>query len=1125
MRSRALVVPLLGIVAAQTNCGAPATVAPKAVDVPVPAVVEVLPSWTAAHWDYHPAAPETFRAYVRNADGSCVLVADGGQRWTTAAVRKGDAASDAAPCTGGAQASGSLAPEDLVAVVRRSSSAWAFVSAKGVLYEASDPLAAFNRATPPPEPLRKVVGTAGNLAAVARSGALFYWEDEIGWKPAAPTPQPVYDVLLGDGGAGLALAFPEALFATQDGGRSWAPLTLPKTVGAARLGRLAEGPLAAEGLYESLVWDPARTPDLSARAVPIAPQPEPAVRASRAASATAVFYERARIDDERYFEVTRPEEEPGPWVLLRGRIEGRLLPLPIEKSEDCQSLSFGVRGEHLVAVCGTYENDDMVARVLRSKDRGSTWKTEGSYVFADVDAVDVALAPDGSALLTGVCKKRDEKGGACLLLLRQELGKPLEISPRVPPMRSGPTAPAFSLDGRSAYLLGRRIKDERPAIYVSHDGGETFVERVLEAPSASARIPTQAELDQGFGSEEGSGAELPLGDGASIQPTDEGVIGVTLSVVDPAEHLLVDEDGRVVGRATPPTPEALVAGFGRRLMALGPRDTASEMARGFGLDVPSEAWVLTVWESLDGGTTWTPIPGSVPLAREYYDGTSSLACGAGGCVFGETVSRVGWGAQSEPPRLDFARPAAGPKGRDPVFATPIVCELGATSKWSRIEHVYGENLPTEDDAMRGQSVWSVLTEDRATGETKAVAAMLPEGGTGPARVVTKVLLGRKNKAVPTLTKVSPQMEGYAAVRMPAPSQKPGEAWGKGTPRIEIAWENFMDGTAGRRALNGALTRGNVEDAYLRTGLVSVSPASIFVQPHVGSPRVFWLDQAKIQDEFSYPLWPTGGLRGEVYLRSDDAVFIDKTQVAVGFVDQDNDAGAKVVLLAARPPGAMGRDWPVSATAMAPDSADVFATIDWTYAGARLGVTAFMADPELGNARAFFSPFQGVGTFGPAEPLPTQLDLPATPKGCSSKQRASTARFEAPVFASGSSVLFAGTRHPVIIHEASTSKDPAAVAAPTLLLTSASVLHGTPADPCVAGYHAVGLLGTPLAAILPGDLAEAWLFRKGPVVAASAGSDDGPNTSIEYRPMTCHFDASAKVPEVMLKEPGMSKEIP
>ncbi|KYF84034.1 hypothetical protein BE18_00520, partial [Sorangium cellulosum] len=183
---------------------------------------------------------------------------------------------------------------------------------------------------------------------------------------------------------------------------------------------------------------------------------------------------------------------------------------------------------------------------------------------------------------------------------------------------------------------------------------------------------------------------------------------------------------------------------------------------------------------------------------------------------------------------------------------------------------------------------------------------------------------------------------------------------------------------------------------------------------------------------------------------------------------------------------------------------------WTYAGTSIGVTTLVADPGHAIAWALFQPFRKDGTLGPARPLPTPFDLGDAPRPCSAAERAATARHEAPLFL-GSEALFPGTRHPVVVTDAA---GPSGAPEVMVLLTASTVLHGTPSAPCVAGWDARAIGRAPLSAILPGDLAQSWLFR------AAAGSSGATGTAIELRRMACRFEPGAKVPEAVWSEPAL-----
>jgi hypothetical protein len=66
------------------------------------------------------------------------------------------------------------------------------------------------------------------------------------------------------------------------------------------------------------------------------------------------------------------------------------------------------------------------------------------------------------------------------------------------------------------------------------------------------------------------------------------------------------------------------------------------------------------------------------------------------------------------------------------------------------------------------------------------------------------------------------------------------------------------------------------------------------------------------------------------------------------------------------------------------------------------------------------------------------------------------------------------------------------------------------------------------AVLSGDLTHSWLFRLGAAEGAAPSLRPGASAPrsdlkiVEYRPMACRFDASAKVPEAVWSAPGTSR---
>jgi hypothetical protein len=1139
-----------------------------------------------ARWHYHPAAPEAAETWIKLPDGGCALTAEGGQRWTISQVKgaeprgtargergaqstssgrrspsaqppqaaAGDPSRDQ-PCLGRAQAASSLAPEELTGIIRRSSGSWLFVAAGGTLYESGSALGPFTRVIQPPEPLASVSGAGSTLLGATIDGKLFVYRDAEGWQPVSSMTSRIADVAVAEGGRALALATPEALFTTEDGGATWKPSPLGP-VGAHHVGVTAAGDLAAQGLTESITWDPRRAAPFSFTAAPITERRiELDASVSPAPSATAVTYKRAAIDGDRYYEVNHRDEGDEGWMLSRGKLGGSLEQRPIPATEDCGSMKLGANGKQIVTACVRAMGDSIIARIRRSEDGGDTWGDPLTLETLATDDVNIAVAPDGAALLVGVCKQPDAgsacKPGAPLLLRPEGRRRMVATVTEALALEGAASLPAFSVDGRSAYFLGQRIKDRRIALFVSHDGGESFSERPLkEVATEKPEGDPPSDPDRGA-DEEGEDRRdgYEVNEESSLQPGEDGAVGMVLMGEDGIVYLTADEDGRVIRAGTPPAPGAIIAGYGRRVVSISVGEVDREGA--------PDGESIHAWESLDGAGSWTEITGTRALKRDFFRSTPIIACGGGGCLFGETIARVGWGGQAEAPAEP---PVKALPTSEQALRTPIVCELDASSRWTRIDNVVkpGWGAPDMNEAMRGRSVWSVLTHDRQSGAVSAVSAMLPEAApaSGPqpkpgpepeARVITRPLFGRAPKGVRTALSISRQIEGYAAARVRfAVDAKGNVKLGVPMRDVEIAWENWNDETSGRVTLKdaGPFELGDVKtehnDLY-DAALLSVTLRGIFVQPHSPSSRstaMYFIDPSGKTQRFDYPSWPERSFGRQLSIKA-EAVAADGQLVAVGMEPSTSRQPVSTLLLARR--DASG--WTTTTTAVAPrpsDPSDLSIDTSWTYSGRSIGVTVLASDAKRSRAWSTFQAFRGDGSLGPVVPLPTPFNVKGPPRPCAAADRASTPRLEASLFLGGD-VAFPGTRHPVLITEraAAASSSATAAARPMILLTSGMILHGTPSSSCVAAWDTDDI-GRPapdaqLAAIIPGDLTHAWLFRPAPPDAAparpSVASADQPDrdarraTSIEYRPMTCRFDPSAAVPSAVLSEPGATRQAP
>jgi hypothetical protein len=1129
------------------------------------AVVDPGPSYPSpARWDYHPPAPTTPLVTVQYPDGGCVITAEGGQRWLSAASRQ---SGNRLVCSGPAVASPVVASEDLSSALRRADGSWLYVGESGALYEATEPLGAFTRTVPAPEPLAKVAGVSGAVLAATMEGKLLRWEAASGWRAMPPSPAlagaRVFDLASGGSGRVLALAFPEALFASTDEGLTWTTTSAPP-IGARRLGSTSAGELGAQGIFESVVWhgpDFVQGPDRL-----LLPAGTLAVDVGRAASAAALQAYRAVVEGDRYYEVVRPENDGETWLLARGRIEGRLETTPIADSGRCGNIRIGARGAAVVIACVFSEGSDITAEMRRSDDAGSTWGEPLALTTPDTDQITITVSPDATALVAGVCKGTDASGTckpAAPVLLREARpadggraptvdaghadagdggldggsgGPSLHAFPASAPQLTGPSIhPSFSADGRSAYFLGKRGKDDRTSLFVSHDGGETFSPRVLQ-PSTLARPPRRAE-----GDDEPTDSEAPetfeIDESTPPHPGDDGTVGLMVTRSRGGfAYLTTDEDGRVLQMAGPPLDDegnavdVILAGNGRRVLAV-PAYLGNDGTGGI------------LWESLDGGLDWDKQTMPQSLVREYARGNMALVCFATGCLMGDTVARVGWGSAGEQ-----GGPERPPEpSADPSHAAlaPLVCDLSAGTRWSRIDDVFsGEGapptLPGVYALMRGRSVWSTLTLDRATGALASVSATLPESGEGEAHMVRRPLLGARGAHTATAISAT-QVEGYALARVTyTPDAQGKPKVGAPLRDLELVWENLLEGTVSRARVPdaGPLQTGDVLPVaggidQLHASMISISARGLFVRVHAAhaaaGDEIFADAKGRVERYASTP-WPATGPLGALDFRA-DAAAVGGELLGLGLL-QDPDHEWAAVALARR----TASGWAYSAQALLPQRAGTPFVADTTWGSSGkspVGVTALLADPQHGRAWAHFIGFRGDGTFTAPQPVATLADLGDRPRPCALADRTGTARAAMLLKSSHGTVFFPGARHPVLVFEPR-PKNAVGVAEPQVLLTAGAVVHGTPASPCLGAFVAESAVrGVPVSAVIPGDPSRSWLFRLGdaPPPEATAGSHRrGPaphgNTSasvaLEYRPMTCHYDASARIPDIVWTQEGTSR---
>lgn len=1112
-----------------------------------------------ARWHYHPPAPDFATAFVRLDHGGCALLGDEGRRFLVGPAAKSDSKVNAAAaneCKGNVQAANVVAPERLLGIYRRSPNAWVFAGESGTIYESASPLGAFLRTIPPPVPFLHIAGAGSLVIGAASDGSIFKYSEDTGWKALEKSPPVrVFDIAAAEGGRILALGLPESLYASADGGKTFIKSPLG-SIGASHVGRMPDGTLGAQGLTESITWDDRRNPSFALGAEALRSE-EVRVVAAEAAEprAAAIAYGRAFIDGDRYFEAESISDGDGGFALIHGRLGAPHSKQRIPDSADCGSIKLGGQGKQLVTACVSAGDDMILARVRRSEDSGQSFGNALTLETLDTDSIDIAVSVNGDILITGVCRPGNAqtvcKPGAPLHLKPEGKGLVANTVEALG-LEGAAFMPAFSPDGHSAYFLGRRGKDERLSLFVSHDGGESFSIRPLEAPSNRKTQESDTDSDseerrsERNEDEDEEGGDFQTAEDSAISVGEDGTVGLSLLGPRGAVYMTADEDGRVLAVAKAPAEDALMAGFGKRVLAI---------AADRELDGPGKAETLRVWESLNGGASFDWIAGSRALDLDLYQAPPVIACGAGGCLLGDTVTRVGWSgqAESQPEALLSRNPQL-----KPAMHTPIVCELDPKSRWTLVENIFGTRAPDINEAMRGRSMWSVMTWDPKTGAVSTVSAELPASGDGAPKVITKTLFSKGPAPDAYAMDLSLQMEGYAAARVRYPADANGEPKLSAPMRnIEVSWDNyFLDGGPFHATIPdaGPIELGDIKTnrpLFFDTGLISVSLQGIFVRPHSPSARTaltYFLEPGGKTQRFGYPAYPVHGL-GRPLTYRDDAAWVSGKLMAVGMTPYNENPFSAMILGYSN-----GDSWTMKATRTVPSVGNVSqlrSQIDWSYSQKTIGITSLFVDLFDTQAFASFQAFMPDATLGEPQVLPTPFDLPESPRPCKLSDRTATTRLEAPLSVGGMPA-FGGTRHVVLVSEAKDSKEPSLLAngAPMVMLTRGVLMHGTKSDPCVAAWDTSRLGGdrTEVSAILSGDLEHSFVFREVSDEALEAAAKKTPAakpnkananpkelranlllskrkellTHIEYRTMRCQFDANATVPPNVWNASSMSR---
>lgn len=1013
-----------------------------------------------ARWVFHPTTGTKPKARLALEGSQELAVGEGGERW----IEGADDVAEVAPFA---------APEALVDV-GRVAERYAFVGASGLVYFADEPLGPFVEVRRPPRSFISAAAHGGLLAGVERSGQLWIGSEwGASWRQAQTTEARFVDVLLGPGGTGLALAVPEAWWVTTDRGVSWHRADLPP-VGARRLTRTPDGDLLVEGLfrrarYEAGEWVEPRS---EAAPEPSAIRPGPVPDAARIREGSAV------LDGGEYFALElQGKDRERVWTILSGPLGGRLQERPAGDlgATRCADVRVAKSGGQVAVLCGTRISGETSAPVTlwTSDDRGVTFQRRRLALRGVWSELKVAVGAQGDVVLSGVCPPHLTAAGCAPRGTYRLTRGEKDLEPLALPGLGTAEAIAVGHDER-LYVVGPREKDQRLSLYASLDGGRSFRIRDLE-------------VGDGGAGERSSGGQ-PSAPGLGID--EDGPVAVSVRTPQGWTQIALDAEGHVISRGTAPAATQVLAAVGLKALALDP-------AR------PS------LWESVDGGSSWELVPLPRPLCpirspvNPDAEGPCGveIACSAAGCLLGDSISRLGWGAEEVSPLTD---PTIGADEavREVPHRTPIACVLGG-EPWQTLEGV--NSVPGAPDAVLGRTSWFAAAADYETGAVWAFHAYANERSLRR-RQLLEPLAEPTRHALAVLD----QVEGTAALRYRVPHSSRGETEISG---VEVAWDNRFHDLVGRGKIKGSFRPlpGDYRSHAPRTlmaepALLSIAGRGVYLRlhPSLEDRQTTFYTEGSSVETLPAVAWPPHRDSSRT-----EMVRIDDRSVPIAFHGEGQWlAWAGTTSSGA---GAQPGTWSFGASLVAlpdPRAVGLAQSISITYSGLAPALAVVQANPGGTWWRAYTVPLRSDShLFGSPAPAPLLTDLPDPPPPCEAVERSGSPRLIAP--------SFPGEPYPVLVTDA---VDP-----PRLLRTGRAVLHGSPERPCVAAFEAStphsdgrrvtsslpstsgGVDGRERTfALLPAaDLGHSWLFRE--VTEARW------QRTIHARPMSCRFDANAVIP--------------
>lgn len=974
----------LGLVCGALTCGlwAAACRAPKGAEEARPddGKEKSASPASSARWVFHPKGPQPISARTP-IEGGELVIDRGGSRWLLQEGRP------PVPAAYGA-------PEALVAA-QRTKGGYAFVGDSGSVYQASEPLGPFTSATHPPEISFGATAHEEVVLAVGQDGRLRRSADfGKSWREV-PVDGFVSHVALDQAGRGLLLTVPERWFSSSDRGASFQPISLG-TVAPREL--LGGGPqVQVVGWLGSFTFDgTALVPAASAgRAAATWTLP-------RGPSALDVRMGRAALGRDFVALLPEPVAVPGArtagFHLLQGKLGGALRAREAKGLVDCARYRIAVWETEAIVLCAgnALAGTSVELSLYRGTLEAADFQRQSAFLRGDFDLSHLALGPDGTIALSGICPPKDSDPGCMprgvLLLGRGQ--KELETLPLA--MDEAPLALGFSVGGR---LLGTalREKDAHALVFSAALGSAGSESAGSDGAGSGSKakpvrvVDLSVELEL---AEQATGVELLAGGGR--------LVGVIVRNGESETSATLDEMAEVLTFGSVPADAVAVHGAGLHLAAV------------------SSAQNL-LYESADGGVTWGETGLPRPLcAGGRDDCVPLLVCSEVGCLLGDELSRVGWGGEAPSERSLASAKARAPA--EQASSIEYVCQLDGPRP---IELPSLFEVPGASEAALGDADFSVIEVDPASGAMNF--AWVKRGERRLERAPGFAAVSEPDRYA---LSIIPQIEGAAALRYKIPQRQTGDRM---LSEIEVAWNNRIVGLVGHQRFP-SLVEGRPGDFHPSVSgpgdafpeLLSVAGRGLYLALHragSGDQAFYYFEDTSF--ETLPPVRLPGSLGG-----IDDAEYV-RVGLTHGILAFDADRSRMYFK------GAVGLDGVALLLGDTPASVDRAQGLRLAYRGERMGLVSMMADLDGRYWAARFVEIGGQGdhVLGEMVRVPLKADLGFPPRACSDAERRDTPRIVAPGFPGPSPVL-------------RVQRGSSDIGRFTL---GAAVLHGTPEKPCLAAW--------------------------------------------------------------------------